>query len=108
MGSPPTGGTNMKRTRIAIATGILGCLLFGAGIADAGVVKFTFRNVTFPDGTAGTIRAGSKMTNKANFTQCGYYDSNDVLLGEFGSPDCGTTDGAALEDFCWSHFFERQ
>jgi hypothetical protein len=92
--------------KLTIATAIVGCSLL-AGVADAGALKSTFRDVTFPDNTVGTIRAGSKITNKAGFTQCDYYDTKDGYLGAFSSADFATTDPTALEDFCWSHYYQR-
>ena len=96
----------MASKRIIAAT-ILGCSLVAAAFAEAAVLKQTFRDVTFPDNTVGTIRAGSKIVHKATFTECGYFDAADNSLGSFGSPDFGTTDPVALEDFCWSHYFQR-
>jgi hypothetical protein len=90
-----------------VASAIVGFSILAAGLVEAAVLKQTFRNVTFPDNTVGTIRAGSKIVNKAVFTECGYFDAQDNSLGSFGSPDFGTTDPQALEDFCWAHFFER-
>ena len=91
----------------AITTTLLGGLLLAAGFAVAGVTKATF-DVTFGDGTQGTIYAGSKTTNKAMFTQCDYEDVNGVFLGSFGSPDFASTDPAALEQFCQDHFADKQ
>lgn len=97
--------------RYAIASGILCCFLLGAGTSQAAadVTKATFSKVTFSDGTTGTITAGSKITNKSQFTVCDYFsDAYGAYLGMFQSADFATTDPAALEDFCLSHFAERQ
>jgi len=91
----------------AITMTLLGVSLLAAGLAVAGVTKATF-DVTFSDGSQGTIYVGSKMTNKAVFTQCDYEDVNGVFLGAFGSPDFASTDPAALEQFCQDHFVDRQ
>jgi hypothetical protein len=91
----------------AIRTTLLGGLLLAAGFAVAGVTKAAF-DVTFPDGTQGTIYVGSKITNKAMFTQCDYEDVNGAFLGGFGSPDFASTDPAVLEQFCLDHFADKQ
>ena len=67
----------MKKT---IKMTLLGALLLASGLALAGVTKATF-DVTFSDGTQGTIYVGSKITNKALFTQCDYEDVNGKYLG---------------------------
>lgn len=96
----------MKRP---LTIALLGCALFGAGLAIAGVTKFSFINITFPDGTLGTIRAGSKITNTAQFSVCDYYAApNDAYIGMYQSSTFATTDEVAMEDFCWSHYYERQ
>jgi|KBSMisStaDraftv2_1062788.scaffolds.fasta_scaffold888135_1 hypothetical protein len=94
----------MKKT---ITMSLLGALLLASGFALAGVTKATF-DVTFSDGTQGTIYVGSKITNKAVFTQCDYEDVNGQFLGGFGSPDFASTDPAALEQFCQDHFVDKQ
>ena len=94
----------MKKT---ITMTLLGALLVASGFAVAGVTKATF-DVTFSDGTQGTIYVGSKITNKAVFTQCDYEDVNGQFLGGFGSPDFASTDPAALEQFCQDHFVDKQ
>lgn len=91
----------------AITTTLLGVTLLAAGFAVAGVTKATF-DVTFSDGTQGTIYVGSKITNKAVFTQCDYEDVNGQFLGGFGSPDFASTDPAVLEQFCQDHFVDRK
>ena len=93
----------MKKT---ITMSLLGALLLASGFALAGVTKATF-DVTFSDGTQGTIYVGSKITNKAVFTQCDYEDVNGQFLGGFGSPDFASTDPAALEQFCQDHFVDK-
>ena len=90
----------------AIRTTLLGGLLLASGFALAGVTKATF-DVTFSDGTQGTIYVGSKTTNKAVFTQCDYEDVNGAFLGGFGSPDFASTDPDALEAFCQAHFVDK-
>jgi len=94
----------MKKT---FTMSLLGALLLASGFALAGVTKATF-DVTFSDGTQGTIYVGSKITNKAVFTQCDYEDVNGQFLGGFGSPDFASTDPAALEQFCQDHFVDKQ
>ena len=95
----------MKRI---IATGILGCVLLGAGLADARTVtKFSFYDVAFPDGTVGTIRAGSKSVNSGSVTVCDYYTTAGDYLGMYEQAGFATTDAVAMEDFCYSHYLDR-
>ncbi|HET7404247.1 MAG TPA: hypothetical protein VFJ62_20780 [Usitatibacter sp.] len=94
----------MKKT---ITTTILACLALAAGIAAAEVTKASFLGVTLPDGTVGNIYAGSKITNKAMFTQCDYQSVDGKYLGAFGSNTFATTDATALENFCLAHYNDR-
>jgi hypothetical protein len=92
----------------ALVAAVVVSLLAGAGAALAGVTKFTFTNVAFPDGTTGTIRAGSKIVNKVDYSVCGYYTANDLFLGQFETADFATTDPGAMEDFCVLHYADRR
>lgn len=69
--------------------------------------KFEFTPVTFPDGTEGTIRAGSKKNNNSQFTQCGYFDLADAFLGDFGSGEFASKDAPAVKQFCLDHYGDR-
>lgn len=94
--------------RKIIATGILGCVLLGAGLADARTVtKFSFYDVAFPDGTEGTIRAGSKSVRGGIVTVCNYYSTTDDYLGMYQEAGFATTDAVEMEDFCLSHYLDR-
>jgi hypothetical protein len=96
--------------RRLIASSILGCLLMGAGavVASATNIKAKFPDVTYPDGTAGVILAGSKVTNKSQFTNCDYFDPNGAYLGMFQSDEFATADFTALGEFCLDHFADRE
>jgi len=95
--------------RLSLGSGVLAGLLLTAAAAVAGVTKANFPNVTFSDGTTGTITAGSKITNKDAFTVCNYFSSaNGAYLGMYQSADFATTDPAALEDFCLNHYVDRR
>jgi len=52
-------------------------------IARATNEKYEFTNVTFPDGTVGTIRAGVKITKKASTAVASYFTAADGYLGEY-------------------------
>ena len=95
--------------RHTLAHGVLASLLLTAAAAVAGVTKANFPNITFSDGTTGTITAGSKITSKDVFTSCGYYSSaNGAYLGMYESANFGTTDEVALQDFCLNHYVDRR
>jgi shikimate kinase len=75
----------------------------------ANVFKFTFSEVSYPDGRIGTIQASVKTTKKGSITVCGYYsDPNDQYLGQFQDTDNTSTDAVDVRDYCLSHFEERQ
>jgi hypothetical protein len=94
--------------RKIIATGILGCALLGAGLADARTMaKFSFYDVAYPDGTVGTMRAGTKNVNSGSVTVCNYYTATDDYLGMYQQAGFTTTDAVVMEDFCHSHYFDR-
>jgi hypothetical protein len=80
----------------------------GAVVAGATNIKAKFPNVTYPDGTAGTLVAGSKITNRSQFTNCEYFDANGAYLGMFQSADFATADATALGEFCLDHFADRE
>jgi hypothetical protein len=92
----------------AVRAALFGGLILATGIAVAGVTKATFSNVVFSDGTVGTIYAGSKITNKAMFTECDYQDNHGQYLGMFQSSAFASTDPDALQTFCEAHFAERK
>jgi len=94
----------MKRI---FATGVLGMFLLGSALA-ANVFKFTFEDVTFPDGRVGTIRASVKTTKKSTITVCEYESNpNDQFLGEFQGDDNTSTDAALVQQYCEAHFADR-
>jgi hypothetical protein len=72
-------------------------------------VKFTFTDQTFSDGTAGVIRAGSKLTGPSGnqLTVCGYYSTTDSNLGQFESSSFSFTDSGKLRQFCLDNYVNR-
>jgi hypothetical protein len=44
--------------------------------ALAGVTKYTFNDVTYPDGTTGEIEAGVRDTKKSDHTNCTYFSDD--------------------------------
>ena len=92
----------------AFRAALLGGLFLSATLAVAGATKATFSDVTFADGTVGTIYAGSKITNKSTVTDCTYMDNHGQYLGMFLSSAFASTDPDALESFCLAHFGERK
>lgn len=83
--------------------------MYDRGGNDNGSVneKFEFGPVTFSDGSVGTIRAGSKITNKGAFTTCGYFTIDEAFLGQFASADFASSDADAVRQFCLDHFADR-
>lgn len=69
--------------------------------------KFEFTDVAFPDGTTGTIRAGSKLTNGAQDTDCEYYTPSDDYLGMFETQDFSSDDAEVIRQFCLDHYGDR-
>jgi hypothetical protein len=94
----------MKRI---MATGILGMFLLGSALG-ANVFKYTFTDVSYPDGRVGTITASVKQTKKSTITVCGYNTNpNDQFAGEFQGDDNTSTDAAVVQSYCESHFDDR-
>jgi hypothetical protein len=78
-----------------------------AASATAGVTKYTFTGVEFPDGNVGVIYAGVKVTNKSNLTACGYHSSDGHSLGYYAD-SFASDDPAAVRQFCLDSYHERQ
>ncbi|MFP5261349.1 MAG: hypothetical protein ACLGJB_05520 [Blastocatellia bacterium] len=94
----------MKRL---VATLVLGLVLLGSALA-ANVFKFTFPEVTYPDGRTGTITASVKTTKSGSVTVVDFYSSpNDKFLGEFQGTDNTSTDAAVVRDYALLHFADR-
>jgi hypothetical protein len=93
----------MRFTPLLVAIAVA---LMLAASAAAKVTKYTFENVTFPDGTTGTIYAGVKVTNRSTLTACGYHSSTGQSLGYYAD-SFASDDPAAVEAFCLENFDER-
>ena len=94
----------MRRT---IATSVLVMILLASAFA-ANVFKFTFPDVTFSDGRAGTITVSIKTTKTGTMTVVDFYSSpNDKFLGEFQGTDNTSTDAVVVRDYALSHFADR-
>ena len=90
-----------------LATAILVMFLLGSAFA-ANVFKFTFTDVSYPDGRVGTITASVKQTKKGAITVCGYNTNpNDQFAGEFQGTDNTSTDAVVIRDYALAHFGER-
>jgi len=90
-----------------LATAILVMFLLGSAFA-ANVFKFTFTDVSYPDGRVGTITASVKQTKKGAITVCGYNTNpNDQFAGEFQGTDNTSTDAVEVLNYCESHFADR-
>jgi hypothetical protein len=95
--------SSMKRIML---TGILGMFLIGSAFADT--FKYTFSEVAYPDGRVGTIQASVRTTKKGTVTVCDYNTNpNDKFAGEFQGTDNTSTDAAAVQSYCESHFADR-
>ena len=94
----------MKRI---LAIAILGIFLLGSALG-ANVFKFTFSDVSYPDGRVGTIRASVKIVKRGDVTVCGYFsDPNDQYLGQFEGTDNASTDAVVVRDYCMAHYGDR-
>jgi hypothetical protein len=94
----------MKRV---FATGVLSLFILGSALA-ANLFKFTFEDVSYPDGRVGTIQASVRINPRSEITVCSYFSSpNDQYLGQFQSTDNSSTDAVVVRDFCLAHFGER-
>jgi hypothetical protein len=94
----------MRSLAILVLAVVLALAL--AASAAARVTKYTFDNVTFSDGTTGTIYAGVKVTNRSTLTSCGYHSSSGASLGYYAD-SFASDDPAAVEQFCLDNFDER-
>jgi hypothetical protein len=93
--------------KLAIATSVLGLFLIGSALA-ANLFKFTFPDVSYPDGRNGTIQASVRINPKSTITVCGYFSSpNDQYLGQFQCTDNTSTDAVVVRDYCLDHFDDR-
>jgi hypothetical protein len=91
---------------IALLLAAFALALALAASAAGAVTKYTFQNVTFPDGTTGVIYAGVKLTNKSTLTACNYHSSTGASLGYYAD-SFASADPAAVEQFCLDNFDER-
>lgn len=94
----------MKRI---LSISVLVMFLVGSALA-ANVFKFTFPDVSYPDGRVGTIQASVKNVKRGSVTVCDYYSSpNDQYLGEFQDTDNTSTDAVVVRDYCLGHYADR-
>lgn len=98
----------MRRTLYGLA-GAAAALALAVPSAQAATTKFTFEDVTFPDGQTGFIYASTKeMNKKPDNVYCGYQTSDYQDLGYYlefldDAPD-------AAEDvlaFCVANYEDR-
>lgn len=84
-------------------------MLVFASAAPAKNEKFTFADVTYPDGTTGEIEAAVKTTNKTEQTACTYFtDDYRAALGYYlERAETASTDPDEVLAFCLEHFDER-
>lgn len=95
----------MKRLLIILVL----VLLMIPAVASASVNKFGFNDLTFPDGTLGELKAGSKITNKGDFTSCSYFsDDYQDYLGYFQSSEFASEDAGEVLAFCLANYGNRE
>jgi hypothetical protein len=93
--------------RKLVGTIVLLSALVLTASALAGVTKYTFNEVTYPDGTTGEIEAGVKDTNRSDLTNCSYFsDDYQQALGYYADAVVFTT-AEEVRQFCLDHFDER-
>jgi hypothetical protein len=98
------------RQLLLIAALVLAVALVLAAPAAAKVTKFTFNDVTYPDGTTGEIEASVKNTNQSHLTYCGYFsDDYRESLGYYQefSETTASTNPEEVKAFCLESFDER-
>lgn len=91
------------------ATALLIMALALPGIAST--QKFSFNDVTFPNGQAGEIEATLKLQkNKDDSVYCGYFsaDYQDSLGYYFQFVDSPPLDASSVQEFCLNHFNDRE
>ena len=94
----------MKRI---LSISVLVLFIVGSALA-ANVFKFTFPDVSYPDGRVGTIQASVKTTRNGSVTVCGYFsDPNDQYLGQFQGSDNTSTDAVVVRDYCVANYANR-
>jgi hypothetical protein len=98
----------MRQTFVALVSALL--LMLGVQTAAASVIKFTFNDVTLPDGQVGEIEASVKiLKNKPDSVYCGYFtDDYEESLGyyfDFHEP--APTEADAVLQICLDEFGER-
>ena len=103
----------MRRQVLALAGAILvaATMVLAAPAAGAQNTKFTFNDVTLPDGQTGEITAGVRvLKNKPDSVTCGYFtDDYRASLGyyfDFHEP--APTDADDVLAVCLEEFDERQ
>jgi len=96
--------------QLLISMGVVVAMLVFAAGAPAKATKFTFNDVTYPDGTTGEIEASVKNTNKSHLTYCGNFsDDYAESLGYYQeqAETTASTDPEQVRAFCLEHFDER-
>lgn len=79
--------------------------------AFAPTQKYSFNDVTFPNGQVGEIEANVKLQkNKDDSAYCGYFsaDYQDSLGYYFQFVDSAPLDASSVEQFCLNHFNDRE
>lgn len=98
----------MRHTMIAVTSALL--LVVGAQAAAASVTKFTFNDVTLPDGQVGEIEASVKiLKNKPDSVNCSYFtdDYQDSLGYYFDFHEPAPTESDAVLEICLDGYDER-
>lgn len=97
------------RRPLTIAAAGAAALLLAAPAAQASTTKYTFEDVTFPNGQTGTIHASTKiMKKKPDNVYCNYQTADWENLGsylDFVEP--APTDPQGVLRFCLDNFDER-
>lgn len=99
----------MRRITTTVLTAFLLVMLLALP-AFAPVEKFTFNDVTLPDGQTGEIEASVKiLTNKDDSVNCSYFtdDYQESLGYYFDFVQPAPLDAASVLEFCLDNFDER-
>ena len=98
----------MRRTWIALVSAFF--VLLAAQAAAASVTKFTFNDVTLPDGQVGEIEASVKiLKNKPDSVTCSYFtdDYQESLGYYFDFHEPAPTESDAVVQICLDGYDER-
>lgn len=71
--------------------------------------KFVFEDVTFPDGSTGSIFASIRITRQERTATASYFDDDDGYLGQYRERNgFASQDDADVRKWAVSHYGDRE